>query len=224
MASDGAGDWPADRASASFLRVAAPAPAADDQVCAGCSLNTSSSRLPDRPADHDHVMAQAHQGPKQGFRIGHVRQAAPAFPRRLSDQRFKPVQALACPHRQGAQIGLRLIVRDRHRFHLLGQQPRRFGRRLHDRPRRPRRHDQDGDQKPDGAAETDFQHAVGREAERPQGRAPLALSSTMMAVIGAMRKLAEYAAMNESGATATTRASALVRSSACGIAKATALP
>ena len=46
IASERSGGRPADRASASFLRIAAPVRAADDQVCAGCSRKTSSSRSP----------------------------------------------------------------------------------------------------------------------------------------------------------------------------------
>src|SRR3954471_8813187 len=57
----------------------------------------------------------------------------------------------------------------------------------------------------------------------PRGE-PVALSSTMMAVIGATRKPAERAARNERGATATIRAAARDSPCSCGIAKATALP
>ena len=143
--------------------------------------------------------------------------------RAASHQRFKSVQALACPYRQSAQIGLRLIVQDRHRFHLLGQEPRHLGGRVENRPGRAGWNDQDRDQQPDRAAETDFNDAVRRETERTQCRACGAEQHDD----GRDRRdaePAEYAAMNESGATATTRAAALVSPSACGIMKATPPP
>jgi hypothetical protein len=186
--------------------------------------------LSNRPADHDHVVTQSHQSPKQGLRIGHVRQAASPFAHRLSHQRFKSIQALARPHRQSAQIRLCLIVQDRHRFHLLGQKPRDFGCRLQNQPGRAGWNDQDRDQQPDRAAQTDFNDAVRRETERAQRRACGAQQyddgrDRRDAETGrVMRKPAEYAAMNESGATATTRAAAVARPSACGIMKATPPP
>src|SRR3954471_15733451 len=65
-----------------------------------------------------------------------------------------------------------------------------------------------------------------RSTAKPNGPKvdPLMPNNTRMAVIGATRKPAERAAMNDRGATATTRAAARDSPCSCGIANATALP